>query len=145
MISLRSRNRCARSRPHYREAFCIVLGLFISLLIGDPVNAACMSCLSHTGDSYTEQACEGDSKFDVIRKCGKPDYEEESGQVTTGEFGSTRGQGTKEGGFATSTVKIDKFYYNCGRGRFIKILTFSGGTLVTIETGDRGSGEQKCW
>src|SRR5512135_1350848 len=125
--------------------FAAVLAFLVSLLIGGPAEAACMSCLSHTGNSYTELACEGDSKFDVVRKCGKPDYEEESSQVTTGQFGSTREKGTKEGGFTSSTERIEKLYFNCGQGRFIKILTFRGGTLVTIETGDRGSGDQRCW
>lgn len=109
------------------------------------VEAACMSCISKTGNSYTELACEGDSKFDVIRKCGKPDYEEESSQVTTGQFGSARQKGSKQGGFSSSTEMIDKLYFNCGQGRFIKILTFRGGALVTIEEGDRGTGEQRCW
>jgi hypothetical protein len=81
----------------------------------------------------------------VVRKCGDPDYEQESGQVTTGQFGTTRQKGNKESGFATSTEKIEKLYYNCGQGRFIRILTFRGGTLISIETGDRGSGGQKCW
>ncbi len=119
--------------------------LFCFLSFNISAEAACMSCVSRTGSSYTELACEGDSKFDVIRKCGKPDYEEESSQVTTGQFGSTRQKGSKEGGFASSTERIDKFYFNCGQGRFVKILTFRGGVLVTIEEGDRGSGEQKCW
>ncbi|MGE5300207.1 MAG: DUF2845 domain-containing protein [Acidobacteriota bacterium] len=125
--------------------FAAVLAFLISLLISGTAEAACMSCLSHTGNSYTELACEGDSKFDVVRKCGKPDYEEESSQVTTGQFGSTREKGTKEGGFTSSTEKIEKLYFNCGQGRFIKILTFRGGTLVTIDNGDRGSGDQRCW
>ncbi len=107
--------------------------------------AACMSCVSKTGQSYTEVACEGDSKYDVIRKCGKPDYEEESGQITTGGFGSTKEKGTKQGGFSSSTEKIEKVYFNCGQGRFIRVLTFRGGVLVSIENGERGSGEQKCW
>jgi len=89
-----------------------------------------MSCISKTGTSYTEQVCEGDSKFDVVRKCGKPDYEEESSQVTTGQFGSIRERGAKEGGFSSSTERIDKLYFNCGRGRFIKIFTFRGGTPI---------------
>ncbi len=104
-----------------------------------------MSCISKTGDSYTELACEGDSKFDVIRKCGSPDYQEESGSVSSGEFGTTRQKGTKQGGFTSSTESVEKMYFNCGRGRFIKILTFRGGTLITIQEGDRGSGEQRCW
>ena len=118
---------------------------FCFLVWSISAEAACMSCISKTGNSYTELACEGDSKFNVIRKCGKPDYEEESSQVTTGQFGSTRQKGSKEGGFSSSTERIDKLYFNCGQGRFIKILTFRGGALVTIEEGDRGSGEQKCW
>lgn len=118
--------------------FCLFAGSFNA-------EAACMSCISNTGNSYTELACEGDSKFDVIRKCGKPDYEEESGNVTSGGFGSTREKGTRQGGFSSSTERIEKFYLNCGQGRFIKILTFRGGTLITIEEGDRGSGEQRCW
>jgi hypothetical protein len=121
--------------------FCLLL----SLLTSSRTYAACMSCLSHTGNSYTELACEGDSKFDVVRKCGKPDYEEETSQVTSGQFGSTREKRTKEGGFTSSTEKIEKLYYNCGQGRFIRILTFRGGSLVTIENGDRGSGDQRCW
>ncbi len=125
-----------------RVMTCLLFCLFAGSLHAE---AACMSCVSKTGNSYTELACEGDSKFDVIRKCGKPDYEEESSQVTTGQFGSTRQKGSKQGGFSSSTERIDKLYFNCGRGRFIKILTFRGGTLITIEEGDRGSGEQRCW
>ena len=129
----------------YLHVFAAVLAFLISLLISSRTYAACMSCLSHTGNSYTELACEGDSKFDVVRKCGKPDYEEESSQVTAGQFGSTREKGTKQGGFTSSTERIEKLYFNCGQGRFIRILTFRGGTLVTIENGDRGSGDQRCW
>ncbi|MDA8077397.1 MAG: DUF2845 domain-containing protein [Nitrospiraceae bacterium] len=125
----------------------LIIALFLSVFFSSaaPSFAACMSCLSKTGQSYTEVACEGDSKYEVIRKCGKPDYEEESGQVTTGEFGSTREKGTKQGGFSASTEKIEKLYFNCGQGRFIRVLTFRGGILVLIEIGERGSGEQRCW
>ncbi|MFI5295553.1 MAG: DUF2845 domain-containing protein [Thermodesulfovibrionales bacterium] len=125
-----------------RVMSCLIFFFFAS---GFHAEAVCMSCISQTGSSYTELACEGDSKFDVIRKCGKPDYEEESGSVSSGAFGSTREKGMKQGGFSSSTEKIEKVYFNCGRGRFVKVLTFRGGTLVKIEEGDRGSGEQKCW
>jgi hypothetical protein len=129
-------NYALRAMPFL--VFCVIAGSLHA-------EAACMSCVSRTGDSYTELACEGDSKFDVIRKCGNPDYEEESASVSSGEFGETRQKGMKQGGFSSSTERIEKVYYNCGRGRFVKVLTFRGGTLVTIAEGDRGSGEQKCW
>ncbi len=125
---------------------CVVLSLFFFLFAASlHAEASCMSCISKTGNSYSELACEGDSKFDVIRKCGSPDYVEESASVSSGQFGTTGGKGMKQGGFTSSTENVEKAYYNCGGGRFIKILTFRGGTLITIEDGDRGSGEQKCW
>lgn len=121
-------------------AVCVIAGK------GRPAEAGgCMSCLSNTGNSYTELACEGDSKYNVIRKCGKPEYEEQSAQVTSGQFGATRERGTKQGGFSSSTEIVEKLYYNCGQGRFIKILTFRGGILIAVEDGERGSGDQKCW
>jgi hypothetical protein len=124
----------------------IVAGVLLFFFWGSPgAGASCMNCISKTGNSYTELACEGDSKFDVIRKCGKPDYEETTAQVTTGQYGSEREKGSKQGGFSSSTETIDTLYYNCGVGRFVKILTFRGGILIKVEEGDRGSGEQKCW
>jgi len=104
-----------------------------------------MSCISKTGTSYTEVACEGDSKYDVIRKCGEPDYSEETQQVISGEFGKERKDDKTRGAFGAVTEKVETVYYNCGQGRFIKVLVFRSGRLVSIQNGDRGSGEQKCW
>jgi hypothetical protein len=71
----------------------------------------------------------GDSKADVVIKCGPPDYSE----VTSIEV-TDRG-----------AVKIETFYYNCGDGRFTRILTFRGSRLVGIgSTGNYGSGPQRC-
>jgi hypothetical protein len=133
------------TRPDHLPLHVITYLLFLFCLGSLQAEAVCMSCISRTGTSYTEQVCEGDSKFDAVRKCGKPDYEEEIGNVTSGAVGSTHEKETKKGGFTSSTEGLEKIYFNCGRGRFIKILTFRGGTLIKIEDGDRGSGEQKCW
>lgn len=109
-------------------------------------HAECMSCISHTGTSYTELACYGDSEYDVIHKCGPPDYSDQGETVTTGQFGSEKTKkGEKQGGFSTTTVTTKRFYYNCGQGRFVKVLIFSNGILVDIQNGDRGTGQQKCW
>ena len=40
--------------------------------------------------------------------------------------------------------KVEKIYYNCGSGRFIKILTIKDGKIIDIDDGDRGSGPVKC-
>lgn len=109
-------------------------------------SAECMSCLSKTGDSYTELACTGDSEYEVIHKCGSPDYTEDGETVTTGRYGSDKsGKGRTQGGFGVTTERIRRFYYNCGQGRFINILVFKSGILIDIQEGDRGSGDQKCW
>ena len=107
--------------------------------------AACLSCVSHTGSSYTEVACEGDSKYDVIRKCGQFDYIEENEEITSGGVATAKRHGQSQSSFGAVTERVETAYYNCGQGRLIKVLVFRNGTLVSITNGDRGSGEQKCW
>lgn len=71
----------------------------------------------------------GDSKADVIIKCGSPDYSEVTSVEVTG----------------SSVTKIESFYYNCGEGRFTQILIFRGSALVGIRSsGNYGSGPQRC-
>ena len=41
-----------------------------------------------------------------------------------------------------STYKI--WTYNCGSGRFMKVITISGGKVHKIEEGARGSGPARC-
>lgn len=115
------------------------------VLFSDPAHAGCMSCLSKTGASYTEQVCDGDSTFDAIRKCGPPDYKEDVEERTTGEmYGGSR-RYPYSGTVDIATRKVQKFYYDCGSSRFVRVLTFSGGRLISVDEGGRGSGEQKCW
>jgi hypothetical protein len=123
----------------------LALSVIFSFLTAVASEAACMSCLSHTGNSYTEVACEGDSKFDVIRKCGQFDYLEENEEITSGGVDTMKKRGESQSSFGAVTEKVETAYYNCGQGRFIKILVFRNGRLVSITDGDRGSGEQKCW
>ncbi|MEJ2696038.1 MAG: DUF2845 domain-containing protein [Candidatus Sulfobium sp.] len=136
-----------RWRKKMRPAAVIfsVTCIIFALNAGDAF-ADCMSCISATGTSYTELACDGDTEYEVIHKCGAPDYTEEGETVTTGQFGSEKaGKGQKQGGFIATTEKIKRFYYNCGEGRFVKILVFRNGVLVDIRNGDRGTGNQRCW
>ena len=123
----------------------VLTALILILLACSGADAGCMSCISKTGASYTEQVCDGDSTFDAIRKCGPPDYKEETAEETTGEItsGPTWRPHTKT--LNVQKRRIEKFYYNCGDSRFIRVLTFSGGRLMSIDEGGRGNGEQKCW
>ena len=65
----------------------------------------------------------GASTFELIQKCGDPDLKE-----------------TIERREETS----ERWTYNCGTGRFIKIITLRRGKVWRIEEGDRGSGPSRC-
>jgi hypothetical protein len=65
----------------------------------------------------------GASTFELIQKCGEPDLKE-----------------TIEAKEETS----ERWTYNCGTGRFIKIITIRRGKVWRIEEGDRGSGPARC-
>jgi hypothetical protein len=92
------------------------------------------------GDSFrcgNRVVSTGDSKMEVLSKCGPPDDSETVSYDTTGSV-------SRGGNIAMSTKKVDKLYYNCGDGRFIRVLTLIDGKLVTIENGAYGSGPPKC-
>jgi hypothetical protein len=84
----------------------------------------------------------GDSKMEVIEKCGDPDDSEVVGTIEEGEI--VNGKNGKNGKIRIIKQEVEKIYYNCGEGRKTKILTFEGGVLRKIENGDLGSGEKKC-
>lgn len=100
------------------KSFTVFVIVFLMVSVA---NADCFYCGSRT-------VCTGESKIEVISKCGPPDGSE----VSSVEAG---------GG---SVKAIETFYYNCGKDRFIHILTFEGAVLRSIKTGGYGSGPQKC-
>jgi hypothetical protein len=104
----------------------------------------------------------GDSKLEVLSKCGEPDFKEtvaivtHSKEVTLGEnMGEKSGgvnlhhrhssvdSGTQSGitlGSET-TEAIEQWSYNRGPTQFIRVLTFRGGRLESVEETDRGYSE----
>ena len=65
----------------------------------------------------------GDPTIELLQKCGEPDLKEV----------------LKTNGFI-----IEKWTYNCGSARFMKILTLKGGKIQKIEKADYGSGPARC-
>jgi hypothetical protein len=65
----------------------------------------------------------GDTKLEVLEKCGEPTFKEL---------------------IKTDGLIVEKWYYDCGPQRFIQILTFSGGSLQKLETGDYGRSLNGC-
>ena len=75
-----------------------------------------------------EMISTGDSRASVLMKCGKPNHKD--------SYGATRSKRGRPG--------IEKWYYNCGKGDFIYVLTFENGVLKSEETEGRGSGKSSC-
>ena len=90
--------------------------IFTLLLVTTPIvaNANGMRCGTHL-------ISEGESTYEVIKKCGTPDYEEDLGYVKMKD----------------SLVKSTRLIYEMGSGRFIRILDFEGGKLIKITDGPR--------
>jgi hypothetical protein len=89
----------------------------------------------------------GDTKYEVIRKCGEPDFvdawEEELIQRDFGfrrEFDSESRRYTwhREPFLVKETVRIEEWTYNFGSTRFLRYLRFENGILTSISSGDKG-------
>jgi hypothetical protein len=61
--------------------------------------------------------------FELFQKCGEPDQK---------DFIEAR------------LATIEKWTYNCGSQRFIKVITIRGGRVDRIEEAGRGSGPNRC-
>jgi Protein of unknown function (DUF2845) len=89
---------------------------------------------------------EGDTKAEVLIRCGEPLTKDASrtlvgvNKVTTtdklpvGNIGIT--ETTREATRA-EYADVETWTYNAGTGKFLRILTFVGGRLSKVETGDR--------
>lgn len=70
---------------------------------------------------------EGDRKYDVVQKCGEPDFRD-----------------SNAGAFLPGVGPVDvteTWYYNPGPNRLLRILTFHRGRLRSVETGGPGFNE----
>lgn len=95
----------------------------------------------------------GDSKAEVLVKCGEPMLKEAIGEkeksrridIPLTSNSNNSEQGTKNSNQYTAAVRrkesvtktIDRWTYNQGTGKFLKMLIFEGGELVMINNGDR--------
>lgn len=72
----------------------------------------------------------GDSKMDVLTKCGEPFYKDSHTEELKERFS---GSGSRE-----ITVMVEEWTYNFGPQRFTRIITFRNGRVVDIRTGNYG-------
>lgn len=71
---------------------------------------------------------EGDTKVEVLAKCGEPLLREYIGEDATFNYGY--------GTYSKRTV--EEWTYNFGPNKFMQILRFRGSTLIDIKNGDKG-------
>lgn len=83
----------------------------------------------------------GDKMIDVISKCGPPDWKDEHFEKRLERVYNDpyrKDQDYREPVAAVVEVRVEEWFYNSGPHRFIRILRFENGTLVSIETGGYG-------
>jgi hypothetical protein len=86
----------------------------------------------------------GDSKYDVLRKCGEPAHVETWQEFRTGRdlFISVPVSPEVEIFRRSPTVQefvtVEEWEYDLGQSRFIRYLRFENGRLIRIRTGDYG-------
>ena len=65
----------------------------------------------------------GDPTIQLLQRCGEPDLKEL---------------------LNTDGLIVQKWTYNCGSLRFMRIITLKGGVVYRIELADYGSGPARC-
>ena len=88
---------------------------------------------------------QGDTKFEVLSKCGDPDFVEYWEQVRIRrDYGRPRvyeddyGRTYEEPRYVKEYVDVEEWTYNFGPRKFIRYLRFENGKLRRIRTGDYG-------
>lgn len=77
---------------------------------------------------------EGDTKLDVVSRCGEPavvDAWDEAGGVLVRD-----GKGFAAG--SGSTLRVERWTYDLGRNRLLRIVRFEDGRVVKVGTGSYG-------
>ncbi len=122
-------------------------------VVMSPASADSMRC-------GTKLVVTGDTKLEVLKKCGEPDLKETikmlktSKEVNLSDHTSTNltsrnsslssndHSGQSGITLGTETIEaIEQWSYNHGPTQFIKLLTFRGGRLESVEAAERGFSE----
>ena len=100
--------------------YAILLASF-ALVIAGPASA--LRCGNNIVDV-------GDTKIEVLAKCGEPTLKEEVGEDLTRERDSSESKFAKR--------YVEKWTYNFGPTRFIYVITIRNGKVIDISAEDKG-------
>jgi len=132
---------------------CVCVAFLLSPL--SAVHAEGMRC-------GTKLVVAGDTKLEVLKKCGEPDFKETIKMLKTSKEVNLSSAGTStnltsrhsslsshkhsdQSGITlgTETIEaVEQWSYNRGPTQFIKLLTFRGGRLESVDEADRGFAEE---
>lgn len=123
--------------------------LFASLIIFSSFSVSMAGSSFRCGPNIVSV---GDSKSEVLGKCGEPTSSEVIGdQVSGGWTSRTRDRATGDrstsrtrGTYTERSSVLESWNYNCGPSEFSHTLTFQGQNLVEIKNIGYGYGESDC-
>lgn len=81
----------------------------------------------------TDLVTKGDSRYEVLSKCGSPFLKEQWQELKTLERSKHH-----HSRIVTQAITIEEWAYNLGSAKFIQYLRFVDGRLVKVESGRRG-------
>lgn len=118
----------------------------IILLVVSLAAVAAEAASSRAFQCGTRLATLGDSKGEVVRKCGAPSWEDGWYEDRVEALAGARPYATRPADplgtriplYTVLRVWIDEWTYNLGPTQFMRTLRFENGRLVSIETGDYG-------
>ncbi len=133
----------------------IFLTIIVSLILyqtGVSYAGGTIRCYVENG--FSKLVMEGDSKFKLLTICGEPldkqikNYQSKSNynskSTTNYNKKYSRYDTEGSGNSAGTTSVIEEWFYNCGEGRFNKIITIKDGEIISIKLEGRGTGKVKC-
>lgn len=101
-----------------------------ALVTGIIVSMACLADSMRCGNKLVRS---GYSSAEVLLTCGEPILRE----VSSLERDKTEETAATGSTSSSVQVRVEKWTYNQGAGKLLKILTFRDGELISIETGTR--------
>lgn len=118
--------------------FCSI-GQYIQSIKHAQLNVLCVTFLMLFSSSSwalrcgTDLVTKGDSRYDVLSKCGSPLLKEQWQELNTIERSDVH-----HSRIVTQALTIEEWTYNLGPAKFIQYLKFVDGKLVDITSGRRG-------
>lgn len=114
---------------------------FVSLLCATVFVGISSTCLAESLRCKTKLTHIGDTKAEVLDKCGSPIMTDNFCQpvaTTTQPQGIQNGDNNVQNNIAIATCEnVDIWTYNPGKGKFLTHLYFARGQLQSIRYGDR--------